>query len=251
MRFLKKRGFLKNWELCESSRKRSPELILHTNFPMLSDNTVANPVSSCSRWLHHLLAGPSGFCYLLRKLCHAEGVLGAWSCEKDTRVGQASGEGLTTWWHAHWWYRNFQSLSNMFSKQHEKKSFLNLSFDHLTLVSTAPHLLSITSWSGSKKAFRQYVVLWGSDHSLLSYAPSNFFLRARAHLCTHKMRGKQQKHLTIDAWVNQRSTRRPMQRPTWRMTSEQRASLEMNLIINNYNNYIVITITVNIRSASL
>jgi hypothetical protein len=153
------------------------------------------------------------FCLRLKALTHQFGEKLSWKVRGDLLCAIFT-----------IWYSKFQSLSNTFSKQHEKKIFLKSSFDHLTLVSTAPHLLSITNRSGSKIAFRPYVVLWGLDHSLLSYAPSNFYSEL-ACVCAHKKCEENSKNTwrSMREWINDRHDDRCKdQHDEWRASDEHR-----------------------------
>jgi len=54
-------------------------------------------------------------------------------------------------------YRKLQMISNSFNKQHAKGNPRKLSFDHVTVISTARTYLSITNRSGLMRAFRPYI----------------------------------------------------------------------------------------------
>ncbi len=72
-------------------------------------------------------------------------------------------------------YRKLQMISNSFNKQHAKGNPRKLSFDHVTVISTARTYSSITNRSGLTRAFRPYIVLWGFDQFSRSYATSKFY----------------------------------------------------------------------------
>ncbi len=100
-------------------------------------------------------------------------------------------------------YGKPRMISNSFNKQHAKGNPRKLSFDHITVISTARTYSSITNRSGLTRAFRPYIRLWGFDQFSQSYATLKFYSALCVFVCTTQpsRRGSTRAEKTQQPWL--------------------------------------------------